>query len=292
VYALVALVSVLLVIALLSPPINNVHRWITVGPITVQPSELAKIVLVIFLAYLIEKKGDRLNEWSTGLVPCLAVAGWFMGLVIIQPDFGTTAILALIAFTMLFVGGLRWRYLLFTGGTVTAALALLMVVAPYRRARLLAFVEVLRDGLQAEGEHTYQLVQSLVAVGSGGVHGTSLATGYQKAFFLPEPFTDFIYAVIGEELGLLGCALVLTIFLVLLWRGLQVSNRCEDAFGAYLALGLTVLLVGQALVNMGVVVGLLPTKGLPLPFISYGGSSLICSLTAVGLLLSVSRGRA
>jgi cell division protein FtsW len=215
-----------------------------------------------------------------------------MGLVIIEPDFGTTAILALIAFTMLFVAGLRWRYLLLTGGAVSAGLALLLVVAPYRRARLLAFIEVLREGLQAEGEHTYQLVQSLVAVGSGGVGGTSLASGYQKAFFLPEPFTDFIYAVIGEELGLLGCALVLTLFLVLLWRGLQVSSRCEDVFGSYLALGLTVLLVGQALVNMGVVVGLLPTKGLPLPFISYGGSSLICSLLAVGLLLSVSRGQA
>jgi cell division protein FtsW len=292
VLGLMTLVSVLLVVALLSPPINNAHRWIPLGPIHVQPSELAKIVLVIMLAYLIERKGERINEWSTGLVPCLAVAGLFMGLVIVQPDFGTTAILGLIAFTMLFVAGLRWRYLLITGGTAAAVLAVVLVMAPYRVARLLAFAEVLAKGLEAEGKHTYQLVQSLVAMGSGGVGGTSLAGGYQKAFFLPEPFTDFIYAVIGEELGLMGCALVLAIFLVLLWRGLQVSSRCEDVFGSYLALGLTALLVGQALVNMGVVVGLLPTKGLPLPFISYGGSSLVCSLAAVGLLLSVSRGRA
>lgn len=292
VYGLMAVVGVLLVTALLSPPINGTHRWIPIGPVHLQPSELAKIVLVIMLAYLIERKGERLNEWSTGLVPCLSIAGLFMGLVIVQPDFGTTAILALIALTMLFVAGLRWRYLLVTGGAVAAVLAAVLVMAPYRVARLMAFAEVLRDGLEAEGEHTYQLVQSLVAVGSGGLGGTSLASGYQKAFFLPEPFTDFIYAVIGEELGLMGCTLILGMFLVLLWRGLRVSSRSEDVFGSYLALGLTTLLVGQALVNMGVVVGLLPTKGLPLPFISYGGSSLICSLLAVGLLLSVSRGRA
>jgi cell division protein FtsW len=279
----------LLLAALMVPTHHNVNRWIFLGPVSIQPSEAAKIVLVIFLAYMIERKGPALNDWRTGLTPILAVSGFLVSLVLIQPDYGTAVLMVLVTGIMLFVAGIRWRYLLAAGGAAAIVLAGFLCLARYRLDRLFAFVDVWRHGTQANGEHSYQLLQSLVAVGSGGLTGRSLGQGHQKAHFLPEPYSDFIYAVIGEELGLLGCGLVLVAFLLLLWRGLLAAGRADDRFGSFLALGLTVLLVGQAMVNMGVVLGLLPTKGLALPLISYGGSSLLCSLTALGLLLAVAR---
>jgi cell division protein FtsW len=289
VLGLIAGASTLLLVALLMPAQAGVHRWIPLGPFHLQPSELTKIVLIIFLAYMIERKGQGLNDWTTGLAPCLAVAGWLTVLVLIEPDFGTAVLLAAVAGTMLFVAGANFRHILLGGAAASVLLVAFLAAAPYRRERLATFLSLVRDGNPNEVEGAYQLSQSLLAFGAGGISGVSLGQGQQKAFFLPAPFTDFIYAVIGEELGLIGCVAVLVGFTVLAVRGLRAAERAGDTFGQHLAFGLTVLLVGQALVNIGVALGLLPTKGLPLPFISYGGSSLIASLMAVGILLSVSR---
>jgi cell division protein FtsW len=281
VFGLLATCTVLLLLVL----VGGNQRWLNFGGFSFQPSELTKLALLIYLADLLVRKKDRLDEVRPVLLRCLGLVIFFAGLIYLQPDFGTAASLLLITFCLFFIAGVPLRYLagLAAGGGVV--LLGLAVRADYRWRRLVAFLNPDADPL---GQN-FQVNQSLIAVGAGGVSGTGLGESSQKLFFLPAAHTDFIFAVIGEELGFLGCLALVVAFLILLWRGIRVALRAPDPFGTYLAAGITLSLVLQAFINMGVVLGLLPTKGLPLPFVSYGGSSLMISLLAAGLALNVSQ---
>lgn len=275
----------LLVWALASPDINDVNRWIQLGPMRFQPSEVAKLAVIFMTAYVVAKRQGRIGAVDASFVVYLAILGLILTLVLAEPDFGTTTSLALTAALLLFLAGLPIRYYL---GAALAALPLfffLVYQVPYRRVRLFAFLHPEADPFGA----SYQVLQSLIAVGSGGLAGKGLAQGTQKLFFLPEPHTDFIYAVIGEETGLWGCVLVLGLFLLLLWRGLRAALRSDSLFGTYVGLGIVSMITLQALFNMSVVLSLCPTKGIPLPFISVGGSSVLIMLTAIGILLNISK---
>lgn len=283
VYALVAAVVALLVLVLFGPEINGTHRWFRLGPISAQPSELAKLALIPFVAYQIEKKPDRVNQPAV-LAPVLVVAATVVGLILLQPDFGTAVLLLAVVLLVLFLAGLAWRFLA-TGAAVTLPLlALLVLTADYRRRRLFAFLDPESDPLGA----SFQARQSLIAVGSGGLFGLGPGGSVQKLHYLPHPHSDYVFAIVAEELGLLGAAAVLALFAVILWRGVKAGFGAPDLFGRYLAWGLTGMLVIQALIHVSVCVALAPSKGIPLPFISYGGSSLVVSMVACGVLLNVS----
>jgi cell division protein FtsW len=285
VYAAVAATSSLLILVLFLPPVNEVHRWIRVAGLSFQPAELAKLTLVLFLAYHLERRGDRINEFLPSLFPALLLLGWLSFLVFIQPDLGSAATLVALGCVMLFLAGVRMRYFATLALFGLPILYQAVMAATYRRDRIEAFLRPWSDPLGAG----YQLIQSLIAVGTGGVAGVGLMEGRQKLFYLPYPFSDFIFAVIGEELGLLGATSVVAAFLLFLWRGVRAALKAPDAFGTFLAAGLTLSIVLQAFINVSVVLGLLPTKGIPLPFISAGGSSLVLTLLAVGLVLNISQ---
>jgi cell division protein FtsW len=284
-YAAVGFSTLLLSIVLLMPPINNVHRWIRIGPIQFQPSEIAKIALILFLAYRLGQRENKVNDTVGTLLPIALVIGHLAFLVYLGPDLGTAGIYVTLALILLFLAGLRWRYLVVVSGACVGGLGLLILQAPYRVKRILAFLDPDQDPLGAG----FQVRQSLVAVASGGVHGTSLGESRQKMFFLPEPHTDFIFSVIGEELGLIGATAVIIVFGVLFWRGMVAAFGAPDRGGYYLGIGITLCLVLQAMLNIGVALGLCPTKGVPLPFLSYGGSSLVVSLVFLGVLLNISQ---
>jgi cell division protein FtsW len=255
------------------------------GPLSLQPSELAKLALILFLAWRLQRDRDPDQGWQKTFIPCLVLSGFFVFLVMMQPDLGTAVSLAILAGSMLFVAGVRLRFL---AGIAVLGLAVLLVLVPmkgYQMRRVTAFLDPASDP-QGAG---YQVRQSVISVGAGGETGRGLGEGRQKLFFLPYPYTDFVYAVIGEELGLIGTLAVMGAFLVLMWRGLRAAARAPDMFGCYLAAGTTIFLVAQAMINIGVALGMLPAKGLPLPFISYGGSSLVAGLAASGILLNVSQ---
>jgi len=278
-------VGIALVAVLFRAPINGTRRWFGVGGIGVQPSELAKMTAILFSAALLERRMDRINEVRYALVPVGVVIAVLTGLIMLQPDYGTAVSLLVIVGAIVFAAGLSYRYIF---GLVLVMLPVLWVVlmsADYRRRRLFAFLNPWDDPL-GDG---FQIIQSLIAVGTGGVFGRGLMAGVQKLFYLPEPHTDFIYAVIGEELGLAGATAVLVCFCVITWRGLRTAVRAPDRFGALLAIGLTTMVAFQAFVNISVVLGLMPTKGIPLPFVSAGGSSLLISLVGMGILLNVSQ---
>ena len=285
VFPAVGLQLMLLVAVLFAPTTNNAHRWLALGPVNFQPSELTKVVLVLFLAYFLQSRKGAINDWKHTLLPIALVAGASVLLVVKEPDLGTSLAVLLIVAAMLFAAGLRTSYFAYAALAALPLLYLLVFRVGYRYKRILAFLDPYADPL-GKG---FQIIQSFIAVGTGGISGVGLMEGKQKLFYLPEPHTDFIFAVIGEELGFLGTLAVLGLFGVILWRGLRASAGCPDEFGRLLAIGLTVMLVGQALVNMSVVLGLLPTKGIPLPLVSYGGSSLLMSLVAVGILLNISQ---
>ncbi len=285
IWTALAVVGIALVAVLFRAPINGTRRWFGVGGIGVQPSELAKMTVILFCAALLERRMDRINEVRYALVPIGVVVALLAGLILLQPDYGTAVSLLVIVGAIVFAAGLGYRYII---GLVLVMLPVLWVVlmsADYRRRRLFAFLNPWDDPL-GDG---FQIIQSLIAVGTGGVFGRGLMAGVQKLFYLPEPHTDFIYAVIGEELGLVGATAVLVCFCVITWRGLRTALRAPDRFGALLAIGLTTMVAFQAFVNISVVLGLMPTKGIPLPFVSAGGSSLLISLVGMGILLNVSQ---
>lgn len=284
VYALVIGALSLLVAVLFAPKLNNTRRWFFVGGISVQPSELAKLALIPFLAYQLEKKEGQVNSREL-LAPCLVLVALMAGLVLLQPDMGTAALLVSAAMLLLFLAGLAWRWVLLGSVAALPLVAWVVFSADYRRERLLAFLDPEKDPLGSG----FQALQSLIAVGSGGLLGLGPGQSMQKLYFLPYPHSDFIYAIVGEELGLLGALGVVGLFMVLLWRGVRAGLRAPDPLGRYLAWGFTGILVLQALINVSVALALLPTKGIPLPFISYGGSSLVVSMTACGVLLNVSQ---
>jgi cell division protein FtsW len=279
------LVTVALVAVLFAAPRNGATRWLGVGSLGIQPSELAKMAVIVFIAALLERRMDRIDEVSYSLLPIGVVLGVIVGLILVEPDLGTAVSVVMIAAVMIFAAGVNYRYI---AGLVLAALPALYVVlmsSDYRRRRVTAFLDPWADPL-GDG---YQMVQSMIAVATGGLFGRGLMGGVQKLFYVPEPHNDFIYAVISEELGLIGASVVLVCFCVITWRGLRTALRAPDRFGAFLAIGLTTMVAFQAFFNISVVLGLLPTKGIPLPFVSYGGSSLLMNLAGVGILLNVSQ---
>lgn len=285
VWALLGGVGLLLVAVLFSAPINGSRRWFSIGPLGIQPSELAKIVAILFTAMILERRMHRVDELKYSLLPIGIVVGALVGLILIEPDLGTAVSLLAVVGLMIFVAGLSYRYII---GAVLLALPALYVLvwsAEYRRRRLLAFMDPWADPL-GDG---FQIIQSMIAIGTGGVTGKGLMGGVQKLFYLPEPHTDFIFAVISEELGLVGATLIVACFCVIAWRGLRAATHAPDAFGAFLAIGLTMMIVLQAFVNISVVMGLLPTKGITLPLVSNGGSSLLVNLLAMGVLLNISQ---
>ena len=285
VFPALAVELILLVAVLFVDRSHNTHRWFHIGPASLQPSELAKIVLVLFLAFFLNLRKAEVNDWKHTLAAICLVFGVMAALILKEPDLGTTLAMCLILAAMLFAAGLNLRYFVIAGLGSLFPLYWLIFHSTYRHNRILAFLNPYSDPL-GKG---FQILQSYIAVGTGGITGVGLMEGKQKLFFLPEPQTDFIFAVISEELGLIGALAVVAVFAVILVRGLRASAACQDRFGKLLALGLTVMIIGQALVNISVVLGLLPTKGIPLPFISYGGSSLLVNLVAVGILLNISQ---
>lgn len=276
-------VALALVMVTLIPGLALGSRWIRLGPLNFQPTEMLKVALIVYLAASLSRRQTRVGEFSQGVGPHLLMAGAMALLAIKQPDFGMALLFLSITYFMLFVGGARLKHLL---GTLLAALPpllALMVAAPYRRARLLSFLDPFSD---ASGGG-YQIIQSLVSLGSGGIWGRGLGGGIEKLGYLPAAHTDFIFSVLGEELGLWGTTLMLTGFLLLGYLGMKVALQASDRFGALFAAGITFTLCLQALLNVGVALGLLPVTGLTLPFISYGGSSLLASLAMAGMLVNV-----
>jgi cell division protein FtsW len=275
----------MLFVALLWDPSHNTHRWLRAGSVSFQPSEFSKIVIVVFLAYLLAMRRDEISDWKRTLLPIGLVVGIDAVLILREPDFGTTLAIAMIVAAMLFAAGLPLVYFGFGMLAAFPVVFLLIFHVGYRLKRVLAFLHPYSDPLGSG----FQILQSYIAVGTGGISGLGLMEGKQKLFFLPEPQTDFIFAVISEEGGFIGALFVLGLFVFILWRGLRAAARCSDDFGRLLAIGLTVMVVGEALVNISVVIGLLPTKGIALPLVSYGGSSLVMTLLAIGILLNISQ---
>jgi len=265
--------------------VNGSTRWLGVGALRFQPSELAKLALLLYGADLLSRRAANVGDWRAVLRPVGLVFCFFGGLVMLQPDMGTTITMAILTGTILFVGGIRMRHMAAVLGSGLAAGTFLAIVEPYRRARLLSFI----DPFDHYKEGGYQVAQSLIALGSGGWTGVGLGAGRAKWMFLPNAHTDFIFAIIGEELGLVGCALVLVLFGALAVLGVRTTLRAPDRFGALLAAGITGWIVGQAIINVGAVTGALPVTGVPLPFVSFGGSALLFTMCASGVLLNVAR---
>ena len=285
---LLILAGVLLVLVLVPPfgqAINGTRRWIRFGLVSFQPAELAKLALVLYLAAFLAKRRGDLAEFRTGAAPALAVAGLLAGLVLVQPDLGNCMTLIVVTFGLLYLAGSPARHLAWVAAPAVPLIALAIWMAPYRLRRITAFVDPWSDP-RGSG---FQIIQSWLALGNGGLVGQGIGGSRQKLFYLPEAHTDFIFAIVGEEIGFVGALAMVGLFAVVIWRGLRIGLRAADPFGSYLALGITVLLATQTLVNLGVVTGLLPTKGLPLPFISFGGSALLMTMLGTGVLLNISQ---
>ncbi len=291
VFSLLGVITLLLISVFFLDRSHNTHRWFRLGGFSFQPSELAKPVLILFLAYFLEGRrklgqaASSIDDWRNTLLPAAAPVLVLLGLIVLQPDLGTAIACAGIAACIFYVAGMRLRYFAYAFGAALLPLYFLIFHVSWRRDRILAFLNPYADR-QKTGFH---IIQSLIAVGTGGVTGTGLMEGKQKLFYLPEPHTDFIFAVTAEELGLVGAMIVVTLFAIFLWRGMRASWRTGDIFGRYLAVGITSMVVLQAFINISVVLGLMPTKGIPLPLVSYGGSSLFVTLPCVGVLLNITK---
>lgn len=287
---LLGLTVVLLVMVLipsLGVSAKGARRWLRLGPISVQPAEIAKLAAVMYLAAYLAKKEDRLTGFLSGLAPALLVIGVLGGLVLLEPDLGTVVVMGSVAIGLLFLGGARLSHLLSLGLCAVPVVLVLVLSSSYRRQRLMTFLAPWKDASDAG----FQITQSFLAFGSGGLFGVGLGEGKQKLFFLPEAHTDFVLALVGEELGLVGTGVIILLFALFAIRGFQVAARARMPFGRYLGMGITLLIGAQALINACVVTGLVPTKGLTLPFVSYGGSSLVTCMFGVGILLNISRDR-
>jgi cell division protein FtsW len=282
---LIASIGMLAAVLLVGARINGARRWFHVGGVSFQPAELAKLALVIYLAYSLAKKAEKVRSFTVGFVPHMIVCGVMMGLLLKQPDLGTAVILGLTTLLLLFVAGAKISYIFIACLAAAPVLYQAIVGTPWRLRRMLAYL----DPWQYRYDVGYQITESLISVGSGGLWGLGLGDGKQKLFILPEAHTDYVMAIVGEELGLMGIGAVAALFGLLVWRGARAALHARDAFGCYLGFGITAMFGLQALVNLGVVLGALPTKGLPLPFVSFGGSTLLVDLFAMGVLLNISR---
>ena len=285
VFSFMGITTLLLISVFFLDRSHNTHRWIHAGGFSLQPSELAKPVLILFLAYFLDGRPKSMDDVRNTLLPAATPILVFLGLIVLEPDLGTAIACAGISACILYVAGMRMRYFGYAFAASLPVLYFLIFHVSWRRDRILAFLNPYADR-QKSGFH---IIQSLIAVGTGGVTGLGLMEGKQKLFYLPEPHTDFIFAVTAEELGLVGAIFVVTLFAIFLWRGMRASWRTEDLFGRYLAVGVTSMVVLQAFINISVVLGMMPTKGIPLPLVSYGGSSLFVTLACVGVLLNITK---
>ena len=285
VFPVLGLTTLMLISVFFLDRSHNTHRWFHLGPISFQPSEAAKPALILFLAYFLQNRAKLMDDWRNTLLPAVAPTCVFLGLIVFQPDLGTAIACAGITACVLFVAGIDLRYFGYAALASIVPLYFLIFHVAYRRDRILAFINPYSDP-QGRGFH---IIQSLIAVGTGGVTGVGLMEGKQKLFYLPEPHTDFIFAVTAEELGLVGAMVIVALFAIFLWRGIRAAVRTDDMFGRFLAVGITSMVVLQAFINISVVLGLMPTKGIPLPFVSYGGSSLFITLACVGVLLNITK---
>jgi cell division protein FtsW len=263
-------------------------RWLRFGKLSFQPSEFARFALILFLAYSLDKKGERLKEFSIGFVPHVVVWGVFAVCIIIQPDFGSVVILAALTWLMMFVGGVRSLHLFTSLIVLFLPLAYFFLTSSqYRMSRILGFL----NPWQYPAAEGYQIIHSLMAFGTGGLWGTGIGKGYQKLFYLPEPHTDFIFSIIGEEFGLMGVMFIIVLYAWILLKGIKIARNAPDTFGSLMAIGLTTAMGMQICINMGVTLGLLPTKGLTLPFLSYGGTSLLLNMASIGVLMNIGAAR-
>jgi cell division protein FtsW len=269
-------------------PVNGATRWIYIGSISFQPSELAKYVVVLFLAMSLSAKGDGIRKFWTGIVPYIGVSGFYAGLVLAQKNLSIAALIMIVTFIVLFTAGGEIKHLfLYVAPTLIAAAFAFALIPDYRRRRMLNFLNPWQD---AAGDG-YQLIQSFYALGAGGITGLGLGQSRQKTLYMPEPHNDFIFSIIGEELGLIGCVVIISLFIFLIWRGIKVAMEAKDTYGTLLAVGITSVIAVQSIINIAVVTGSMPVTGVPLPFISFGGTSLAITMAAMGILLNISRQR-
>ncbi len=290
-YPILFLALALLIAVLLSGlglEAGGFRRWLRLGPLSFQPVETARLALVVFMAYSLSKKKDGLRQFRIGFTPHVLVLALFVVPLMLQPDFGSVVIFATLVWLMMFVAGVPIRHLLSAMLLMLPMAYFLMVTATYRIKRLISFL----DPWQYPDGEGYQIIHSLMAFGTGGLWGTGIGKGYQKLFYLPEPHTDFIFAVIGEELGFWGVLFILGLYGLVIWRGTCIAFRCQDEFGMLMAIGITTAIGLQISINMGVALGLLPTKGLTLPFLSYGGTSLLLNMASIGILMNIGAGHA
>ncbi len=285
VFSVVGVTTLLLIAVFFLDRSHNTHRWIKFGAFSFQPSELAKPAIILFLAYFLETRTKMMDDWRHTLLPAVFPTVFFTGLIVLQPDLGTAMAICAITGAVLYVAGMNLKYFGWAVLGSIPALYVLVFRTPWRMKRMLAFVDPYADP-QGAGFH---MIQSLIAVGTGGFTGLGLMEGKQKLFYLPEPQTDFIFAVISEEFGLIGAAFIVSLFAIFCWRGIRIALRTKDNYARFLATGITAMVGVQAFFNISVVLGLLPTKGIPLPFISYGGSSLFLTLATVGVLLNITQ---
>lgn len=283
--ALVGATVLGLIAVFFSAAIKGSHRWLGLAGLGVQPSEFAKLVTIVFMAATLHEWFEQREAWRPTATRLAAVVGTFVVLVVLEPDFGSAATLAAVALSIIFVAGIAWKWLAGIALVLPPLAFAVLIFEPYRMRRVAVWLNPWADRLN-DG---FQPVQSLIAVGTGGVWGRGFGLGVQKMFYLPEAHNDFIYAVIAEEQGLVGASIVLALFCIILWRGLRAARQAPDSYGSLLATGITAMLGLQALVNISVVLNLLPAKGIALPFVSAGGSSMAVSLTAMGILLNVSQ---
>lgn len=285
----VLIITLVLLVLVLFPQfgkkVGGAQRWLQLGGFTFQPSELAKFTLILYVVHSLVKKQEKIKDFFYGYLPNLVVLGIFSILFLLQPDMGTTVIMLTVIFILFFIAGIKFSHLFYSILMLLPALCAAVLNSEYQRNRIVSFLNPEKDPLGSG----YQIIQSFLAFGRGNIFGMGLGDGRQKLFFLPEPHTDFIFSIIGEELGFVGTVIVVLLFLVIIWRGVQIALKSTDLYGAYLSLGLTSLIGVQAMVNLAVSVGLLPTKGLTLPFVSMGGSSLIVSMVSAGVLLNISK---
>ena len=281
-------ITFLMLVAVMVPglgkEVGGARRWLMLGGFTFQPSELAKFALILFIAKSLVKRSDQLKNFAYGYLPKLIVLGFFVVPILCQPDFGTATIICFVAFAMLMIAGLRSKFLIYSILVVVPLFVFAVMNAEYRVRRIVAFL----NPWEHESNSGFQVVQSFYAFGRGGIFGSGIGSSSQKLFYLPEAHTDFIFSVIGEELGFVGALIIISLFSILIWRGFIIAYHAKDSFGTHVAIGLTLLIGIQAFMNMGVTVGLLPTKGLTLPFVSMGGSSLVVLMFSIGVLLNIS----
>jgi cell division protein FtsW len=281
-------VTFLMLLAVMMPglgkEVGGARRWLMLGGLTFQPSELAKFALILFIAKSLVKRSDQLKNFAYGYLPKLIVLGFFFIPILFQPDFGTAMIICIVTFTMLMIAGLRSKFLIYSILAIVPFAVLAIMNADYRQRRIIAFL----NPWEHESNAGFQVVQSFYAFGRGGIFGSGIGSSSQKLFYLPEAHTDFIFSVIGEELGFVGALIIISLFSILIWRGFVIAYYAKDSFGTHVAIGLTLLIGIQAFMNIGVTVGLLPTKGLTLPFVSMGGSSLVILMLSIGVLLNIS----